>query len=226
MSDYNDWSQKEHAEDFLLFPKNIGCSLSLDETAMFNGELYTILTNKAKKGEKGSIVCIFKGTQTDDIIKIIKEKFSEEQRRMAKEVTLDMANCMNLIATKCFPKQTTVIDRFHVQKLACDAVQQKRINYRWEAIDQDNQAYKQAKEEGRKYQPDTFENGDTLKQLLARSRYLLFKPSHKWTESQKHRANILFNHNHEIEQVYDLSHHLYLIYSRNITKPIAMTYLA
>ncbi len=116
MSDYNDWSQKEHAEDFLVFPKNIGYSLSLDETAMSNGELYTIITNKAKKGKKGSIVGIFKGTQADDIIKIIKEEFSEEQRRMVKEVTLDMANSMNLIATKCFPKHTTVIDRFHVQR--------------------------------------------------------------------------------------------------------------
>ncbi len=96
---------------------------------MSNGELYTIITNKAKKGKKGSIVGIFKGTQADDIIKIIKEKFTQEQRRMVKEVTLDMANSMNLIATKCFPKHTTVIDRFHVQKLACDAVQQKRINY-------------------------------------------------------------------------------------------------
>ena len=193
---------------------------------MSNGELYTIITNKAKRGKKGSIVGIFKGTQADDIIKIIKEKFSEEQRRMVKEVTLDMANSMNLIATKCFPKHITVIDRFHVQKLACDAVQQKRIHYRWEAIDQDNQAYKQAKEEGRKYKPDTLENGDTLKQLLARSRYLLFKPSHKWTESQKQRANLLFNIYPEIEQAYNLSHHLYLIYSRNITKPVAMTYLA
>ncbi len=158
MSDYNDWSQKEHAEDFLVFPKNIGYYLSLDETAMSNGELYTIFSNKAKKG---SIVGIFKGTQADDIIKIIKEKLSDEQLRMVKEVILDKANSMNLITTKYFPKHTTVIDRFHVQKLACDAVQQKRINYRWEAIDQDNQAYKQAKEEGREYKPDIFENGDT-----------------------------------------------------------------
>ncbi len=226
LSDYSAWVQKAHAEDYLVFPKNIGYALSIDETAMSNGELYTIITNKAKKGKKGSIVGIFKGTQADDIIKIIKEKFTQEQRRMVKEVTLDMANSMNLIATKCFPKHTTVIDRFHVQKLACDAVQQKRINYRWEAIDQDNQAYKQAQKEGRKYKPNTLENGDTLKQLLARSRYLLFKPSHKWTESQKQRANILFNVYPEIEQAYNLSHQLYLIYSRNITKPVAMTYLA
>jgi len=71
--------------------------LSLDETALSNGELYTILTNKVKKGKKGSIVGIFKGTQTESIIKVIKENFSDEQRRMVKEVTLDLANSMNLI---------------------------------------------------------------------------------------------------------------------------------
>ncbi|WP_152541935.1 transposase [Saccharicrinis fermentans] len=42
----------------------------------------------------------------------------------------------------------------------------------------------------------------------------------------KKRANILFNVYPDIEQTYDLSHHLYLIYSRNITKPVAMTHLA
>ncbi len=33
-----------------------------------------------------------------------------------------------------------------------------------------------AKNENYKYTPKTFSNGDTLKQLLARSRHLLFKP--------------------------------------------------
>lgn len=100
----------------------------LDETAMSNGELYTILTNKEKKGKSGSIIDIFKGTQAEDIIQIILSEFSEEQRRMVKEVTLDMANNMNLIVKKCFPKATRIIDRFHIQKLACDAV--VSIHYR------------------------------------------------------------------------------------------------
>ena len=89
-----------------------------------------ILTNKAKKGKKGSIVGIFKGTQAKDIITIIKENINDQQRRMVKEVTLDMAGSMNLIVQKCFPKATRVIDRFHVQKLACDAVQELRIKHR------------------------------------------------------------------------------------------------
>ena len=185
LSNYRDWNQKEHAEDYLVYPKNIGYNLSIDETALSNGELYTILTNKAKKGKKRSIVGIFKGTQAGEIIKIIKENFSGSQRRMVKEVTLDMAGSINLIVQKCFPKATRVIDRFHVQKLACDAVQELRIKHRWDAIDLDNKQHKQAKKDGKEYKPFTFENGDTMKQLLIRSRHLLFKPMHKWTESQE-----------------------------------------
>jgi len=42
------------------------------------------------------------------------------------------------------------------------------------------------------YEPTILANGDTVKQLLARSRYLLFKSADKWTENQKERARILF----------------------------------
>ncbi|WP_161636251.1 transposase, partial [Saccharicrinis fermentans] len=103
--------------DYLVYPKNIGYSLLIDETALSNGELYTILTNKAKRGKKGSIVGIFKGTHAADIIKLIKENFTDEQRRIVKEVTLDMANSMSQIVKKCFSKATRIIDRFHVQNI-------------------------------------------------------------------------------------------------------------
>ena len=49
---------------------------------------------------------------------------------MVKEVTVDMAGSMNLIAKKCFPKTEIVTDRFHVQKLASEAVQEERIRLR------------------------------------------------------------------------------------------------
>lgn len=75
---------------------------------------------------------------------------------MVKEVTLDLANSMNKIVEKCFPKAIKVIDRFHVQKMASEAVQEMRIKYRWEAIDLDNQDYKKAKKEGAQYKPDCF----------------------------------------------------------------------
>jgi hypothetical protein len=52
LSDFKIWNQK-HAKDWLIFPENIGKRLSIDETSLSNGELYTILTNKAQ-GKKDS----------------------------------------------------------------------------------------------------------------------------------------------------------------------------
>jgi transposase len=39
LSDFNSWDQKKHAKDWLLFAKNSGKYLSLDETAFSNGDL-------------------------------------------------------------------------------------------------------------------------------------------------------------------------------------------
>ncbi len=41
ISDYRNWDQLEHAHDYLLYPENIGENLSLDETCLSNGDVYT-----------------------------------------------------------------------------------------------------------------------------------------------------------------------------------------
>ncbi|HEU0227678.1 MAG TPA: transposase [Arachidicoccus soli] len=102
------WDQKSHAKDWLLFPDNIGPYLSIDETSLANGELYTILTNKAAKGKQGAIVAIVAGTQAETIIDII-QKIPERKRKEVKEITLDMAASMELIAKRCFPMADLVI---------------------------------------------------------------------------------------------------------------------
>ena len=43
-------------------------------------------------------------------------------------------------------------------------------------------------------------NGDTRRELLIRSRYLLFKSADKWTEKQKQRAKILFEEYPDIKK--------------------------
>ena len=89
-----------------------------------------------------------------------------------------MAPTMERIARLSFPKAKLVTDRFHVQNLAFDGVQELRIKCKWEAIEQENNEMQLAKEVNKKYLPEVLENGDTLKQLLARSRYLLIsRPS-------------------------------------------------
>ena len=160
----------------------MGPYLSIDETALSKGELYTIITNKKAKGKKGSIVAIFSGTKVEPIIEQLM-KISDKKRARVKEITLDMANSMKIIAKKCFPKAVQVTDRFHVQKLALEALQDIRIKHRWDAIDLENEQIKRAKEKNRTFVPKEFGNGDTRKQLLARSRYLLYKSPNNWTRN-------------------------------------------
>ena len=225
LSNYKTWDQKEHAQQWLLFPDNIGPYLSIDETALSNGELYTILTNKEAKGKKGTIVAMVEGIQADRVIAIV-NKIAEQKREQVKEVTLDMAGSMNKIVKHCFPNASLVIDRFHVQKLAYDALQQMRIDHRWDAINEETEAIGNAKLNNEIYKAPTLSNGDTTKQLLARSRYLLFKSGEKWTDKQKVRANILFELYPDIKKAYSLTHSLRMIFSKIKHKGVAYTKLA
>ena len=113
-----------------------------------------------------------------------------------------MANNMQLASRMCFAESYLVTDRFHVVKLVMEALQHLRIKYRWEEIEKENQAIKTAKEQGLKYVPLTFENDDTPKQLLARSRYIIAKKRSDWTENQKIRAELLFKNYPLLDQAY------------------------
>ena len=79
---------------------------------------------------------------------------------------------------------------------------------------------------GNKYEPFRFKNGDTHKELLVRSRYLLFKSAEKWSESQKERARILFREYPDIKRAYGLSHSLRMIFNKRSIKAGARMNLA
>ena len=74
-------------------------------------------------------------TKSEDVIAVL-QRIDEESRYAVKEVTLDLSDSMRKIVRTAFPKACRVIDRFHIQKLACDAVQELRIKHRWDAIQQ------------------------------------------------------------------------------------------
>ena len=61
LSDYLDWKDKgqgEHADKWLVFPHNVGPRMSIDETSLSDGELYTIVSNKDAKGKRGALAAI------------------------------------------------------------------------------------------------------------------------------------------------------------------------
>lgn len=197
----------------------------MDETSLSNGELYTVLTNKAAKGQKGTLVAMIEGTRADKVIEAL-ERIPKSLRKKVVEVTLDMAGSMHKIVRNCFPNAVKVIDRFHVQKLAYEALQEMRIKHRWDAINEETNAIENAKSNNSKYIPKILANGDSKKQLLARSRYLLFKSADKWTNKQKHRAKILFDLYPDIKEAYKLTHSLRMIFSHTKVKGVAYTKLA
>ena len=217
LSGFREWIHLKHCEDWLLFPENIGKRISIDETSLSNGELYTIVTNKDANGKKGALIAIIKGTKSS-VVSDVLMKIAMRERIKVEIITLDMSNAMDWIVRSCFPNTKKVIDRFHAQKLVTEALQEMRVSERWKAIDEENEMIQKYRKTGIKYKPCTYPNGDTKKQLLARGRYLLFKPQSKWTESQKERAGILFSEFPGLKEGYDLSMMFRSFYEYSKTK--------
>ncbi|MDR1197875.1 MAG: transposase, partial [Prevotellaceae bacterium] len=74
--------------------------------------------------------------------------------------------------------------------------------------------------------PERFENGDTRKELLAGSRYLLFKSGEKQTNSQRKRTKLLFEQYPDMEKSYSLSHSLRMIFNKRSIKDSARLNMA
>jgi len=112
-------------------------------------------------------VAIVLGTDSDVVLGAVRQ-IDSRLRNKVTEITLDLSDSMNRICRYAFPRAKRVIDRFHVQKLAF-AVQEIRIGHRWDAINADTEAREQAKLSGKKYESERLSNGDTLKELFART---------------------------------------------------------
>lgn len=209
----------------MLFSDNIGPRLAIDESSLSNGELYTFVTNRDAHTRECSLVAVVAGTKSEDVIAVL-HQIEEVKRHQVREVTLDLSDSMRKIVRTVFPKADRVIDRFHIQKLACDAVQELRIKHRWDAIQQANDEMEEAKLNDEPYVPFRYPNGDTRKELLIRSRYLLFKSAEKWTLRQKQRAAILFEEYPDIKKAYSLCHSLRMIFSKNSIKNAARLSMA
>jgi transposase len=201
-SGFEGWDQASHAQEYLIFPENLSKYLAIDEVSLSKGELYTILSARDKRGRKGKMIACVASTKAEEIINVL-ERLPLRERMKVKEVTLDMASPMIKATGMCFPNATLVADRFHLIRLISEAVQQVRIDQRWMQIDKDNQDILQARKKGQRHLPKVLSNGDTLRKLLARSRYLLYKLPQQWTLNQQRRALLLFQHYPHIKQAYD-----------------------
>lgn len=53
---------------------------------------------------------------------------------MVKEFTPDMANSMQKIVRKCFPRTLQIVNKIHVFTLAYEAMRDLRMAYRWQIM--------------------------------------------------------------------------------------------
>lgn len=203
LSCFRDWEKLVNPEA-LIYPQNFGKWMSIDETALSNGELYTVITNRERHGQKGSLAALIRGTKNEIVSRAL-EKVPIDIRMGVREMTLDFANSMDWICRTNFPNATLTGDRFHIQQVVSEGLQEIRIGLRREAMDEENTRIMEARKERAAFRPAQYSNGDTKKQLLARSRYLLFKPSTRWTLSQRERAHILFEKYPELKKGYHLT---------------------
>lgn len=235
ISDYRIWEQLEHAEEYILFEDNLGSDLSLEETCLSNGEVYTILTNKAAHGQKGALVAMVRGIASDVVIKVFK-CMSRHKRLQVKTVTTDLSAAMMLIAHRSFPTAQLINDRFHVQQLMNEAVDQLRVRYRWEVLDAENKAIREYREKRKEaklrghsvepWEPTKMSNGETMLQIMARSTHIVLKHVSKWKVQQQIRAQILFGAYPKLKQAYELSMKLTEIFNKQISADSARLQLA
>lgn len=202
------------APEELFHPENLGKRLAIDETSLVRGELFTILTNK----DTGKLIALMEGTKASDIVTKLMHHLPVEERMKVEEITLDMDTGFEWVTNQCFLNAEKVVDRFHVQKLVMECVQALRITERQKILSARREARK-AKTRMPIERP--YENGDTPRELLARSRYLLFKPTTSWTEKQKERAVILFREYPDIQTAYELSQSLKQLYDKNMHRDTA-----
>jgi len=193
----------------ILKEKNLGEQMAVDEKNI-NGVTYTILSNR-----KTSKIALMASTlKVNELMQLLKE-FDVEKRMQVRSLSRDMAANYDWLGREAFMNAYHVIDKFHVIKHVMDQLQSTRIRYRQQELARRRKAEK-AKQ---KYTEATFPNGDTVLQLLARSRGLLFSLPNEWGDQQKQRAEILFGQYPEIKTAY----HLVLRVRRWFTPPKGRT---
>lgn len=231
-SDFTQWGQRFHADDWVLLPDNLGERLSIDESCL-QDDLFTILSNKAGHGRQGTVIAMARGTKASDVIEVLAQ-MPLEDRQKVKEVTMDLSESMRSIVEAVFPNARITLDCFHILKRCLDAVEELRLRYKREAQAETrrqerrfkarlkhNAAHRRwyrkthpkkykgkrrgpkPKRRNEQFRPPVLANGDTLVELLTRSKHALTQTHDKWSERQQARMRLLFTLYPKLKEAYD-----------------------
>lgn len=220
LSGYSEWSGMLKTQYqqvlYVCFPENCGPNLSIDETALSKDELFTIITNKDAHGGPGTLVAMLYGTKVSEIVEVLKEAIPIWRRLKVKEVTCDLSSAMMESVRNSFPNAIITNDRFHVQQLFNEAMDDLRIDIRHQVRKDEALEHEMCKEQGVEYVPKKARNGETWPQIMVRTKRALMMPENKWSVIQRQRMEILFERYPDLEQAYIVMQKLRSIFNEKI----------
>ncbi|MCP4018072.1 MAG: transposase [Delftia sp.] len=190
--------------------------MAIDEKQI-GEQMHTILSNR----ETGKIALLAETLKAKELAMLI-PSFNGKGFEV-KSCTRDLSQSYDWFCRQAFCNSLHVADKFHIIKSMLDATQDVRVRYRQELLTDKRLKFEahKTKEEERKqkckrtnqtFKPKNFSckevtasNGESYLELLARSRFLLYKYEHDWTNNQSIRAKSLFEKYPQIEQSYRIS---------------------
>lgn len=200
----------------ILKPNNIGPNMAIDEKKI-GEQMHTVLTNR-DTGKIALLTNTLKASELAPLITHFDGKGFEVQT-----ITRDLSNGYDWFSRQAFLNAGHIADKFHIIKSVLDAQQDVRVRYRQQVLTEKRLSYEafkateklrqqrceQNKEPYKrkrfKFKEEKLSNGETPLELLARSRYLLYKFKSDWTEPQQERAKVLFERYPQIKTAYQLA---------------------
>jgi transposase len=196
--------------------ENMGKNMAVDEKQI-GEEMHTVLTNR----DTGKIALLAESVNFNELSQILPTETFEN--RCVETLTRDLSHTYRKLGDHSFFNASHIADKFHIIRNLLDAMQSVRVRYRQEVLREKRLAYETYKQtekqrlkeclnQGITYKRRNFiftnqtaQNGESFLELLARSRYLLYKYPHQWTQTQHYRAMALFEKFPQIQKSYQLA---------------------
>lgn len=240
-SGFSAWEQRKHAEDWVLLPQNLGTHLSIDESCLHD-DLFTILTNKDGHGGQGTVIAMVRGTKAEDVIKVLVQLPEEERKKVQEvtmdlsesmrsivesvfpnaRITLDcfhiMKRCLEAVEElRLRYKREAQADLRRQERRHKARLKRNAAHRRWYARTHPKK-YK-GRKRGRKrrrdnemFRPAVLETGDTLVELLTRTKHALAQTHDKWSDRMQVRMRLLFELYPKLKEAYDVINKLRAIF--------------
>ncbi|MFM6251009.1 MAG: transposase [Dolichospermum sp.] len=177
--------------------------MAIDEKHI-NGRFHTVLSN-ATTGKVALLCSTIKVPELSECL----GHFGSLLHKI-NYVARDLSPVFENVCRINFPNAIHIADKFHVIRHAIEAVQAVRLRLKQEALKQQREeqlAFQKQLNDNKKsdfigpkmklpkgYKPAKLENGETLPELLSRSRYLCAIEEQKWNIYQQKRAKLLFDY--------------------------------